>query len=77
MTVVQVTNGVLKLVALNSIGAVTGGPVVRLSYEKDGNPSYDIAKLGAVVLGSDQNTYITHYDVIADKAYYTKEVEAH
>jgi len=69
-------NGVMKLVAVRTVGGLTDGLVVELQYSRDGSPALDDTKLGAVVLGSDQNTYITHYDLVADKAYYTKEVEA-
>jgi len=70
-------NGVMKLVAVRTVGGLSDGLVVELGYSRDGSPALDHTKLGAVVLGSDQNTYITHYDTVADKAYYTKEVEAH
>jgi len=69
-------NGVLKFVAVRTIGGLAGGPVATVHFTRDGSPAYDHTKLGAVVLGSDQNTYIKHYDVVSDKAYYTKEVDA-
>jgi hypothetical protein len=72
---VDETAGILKAAAVRPAGGLDSGAVLKLGYETAGTPDLDFDQIGAVVLGTDQNTRVL-YRGLSEADYYTKEVEA-
>ena len=68
----DIVNHAIKLTLTRTVGGAVSGIVATIRFVADGTPAIDTARLGTVVLGSDQNNHITGYDVVDDAAYYTR-----
>jgi len=61
-----------SLAAANANAGITGGPILKITFETTGNPTFTVTKT-KVSIGSHLNTFITNWQLSTGKAYYAKD----
>ena len=70
-----ITSGKGGLVAANTNSGITGGPILRITFETtSASPTFTVAE-AKVSIGNHLNTLITGWELRTNKAYYAKDAE--
>jgi len=67
-----ITPGKGRLAAFNTNVGITGSPILKITFETTGNPTFTVTK-AKVSIGSHLNTFITNWEPSTSKAYYAKD----